>query len=160
MLCMPDLPPQRALKPESPDDKIIWRTALLESSRTRREPVPFPKGTLLRTGFRLNVELFRRFLAKIAHSYAIAKIGFDSVEPFLPNGIMGNDDEEMRHLVGGQSQNDHIMDQFDTYEHQLAIWPIDHDSGQILVVAIRLFASLGMPTYEAIVGRARKEIVF
>lgn len=88
-----------------------------------------------------------RTLAKIAHSFAVASLGLDGFGHLLPEYIIGDRDECRRHYVGSlpelQPPNPDAFHEIDLEEEQ---------KGHI-VVRIRLFASLGAPTYRVVVGR-------
>ena len=93
---------------------------------------------------------FARMLAKIAHTYAIAEFGMESFEPMLKEIILGRDDR-LPFLVGG----DETVPTPDTepclhniYRQDCAISGVHY-----ILVAIRLFAFIGMPRYLVVVGK-------
>lgn len=94
---------------------------------------------------------FARMLAKIAHTYAVAKCGADSFEPMLLDLILGKQ-ENAPYLVGGDPTP--APDE-PTVLHDLCPVFCKPASGIVyLLVAIRLFAAFGMPRYHVVVGRA------
>lgn len=92
---------------------------------------------------------FCRFLAKIAHGFAVHCLGLDGFEPMLQayirNGGVGWD------KVGGTPTITPKTDNL--HELSLAYWPIGNET--LVVVTIRLFASLGAPSYLVVVGKAK-----
>jgi hypothetical protein len=125
--------------------------------------VRYPTGSIektLRDGEAIRIaqisELdFAKMLAKIAHSYAIAKYGQDSFAPLLNDLILSRTDIAP-YFVGGD-----IMEAPPDQAHLLHdVFRNDcrRDNGPpFLGVSIRLFACFGMPRYHVIVGRLLKE---
>lgn len=93
--------------------------------------------------------MFARFLAKIAHGYAVAELGIDAFEPTTRALIRGHD-SRMNQFVGGQLGADLPADELHCLRHC-----IRNDSGAI-VVCIRLFALLSAPIYHVLVGRLNR----
>lgn len=95
---------------------------------------------------------FARMLAKIGHSYACAKFGIGSFDPFLLDLILGRS-ENAPFLVGGDGSGE-VLDQPDVLHD---IFPLNcrvgPDGAEYMGVAIRLFAFWRMPRYHVIVGR-------
>ncbi|MGY3689980.1 hypothetical protein ACVIGA_000060 [Bradyrhizobium sp. USDA 3240] len=95
---------------------------------------------------------FGRFIAKIAHSYAVATLGIGSFEPFLTNAIRNVRPMYLSHYVGS------ALD-------QVPVLPTDHQhvltagyaqpigTGEKIACArVRLFAVDGFPAYDVAVG--------
>lgn len=94
---------------------------------------------------------FLRFVAKMAHGYAVATKGYDAYEWLTPGIILGSD-PNVSHLVGG------LLD----------LQPADRETGAAvkfdigeptddfpyLLIRIRLFEFLGTPEHIVVVGRA------
>lgn len=95
---------------------------------------------------KLNVLAFLRLLAKIGHGYAVAHDGYGSFIPFLKDAILTGDQPTLYHHIG---TGDHVPSP-EGVLHRVDI--CDSQDGA-LIVAIRLFASLGAPTYYVVVGR-------
>ena len=127
--------------------------------------VRYPKGALenfvpeqhgIRLG-RIRELDFARMLAKIAHSYAFAKCGIDTFQPMLLDLILGRA-ENASYLVGGDHSGQ-IPDQpaimHDIYPVGCRVEP---SGAEYLLVAIRLFAMLGMPRYHVVVGKKLKQL--
>jgi len=96
----------------------------------------------------VNTQQFCQFLAKIAHGYATFILG-DQFEPLLIEFIRTGKTVGRFHLVGGNIENRPPSDNL----HELGIdwWKVGQ--ADYAVVRIRLFASLGAPTYLVVAGR-------
>jgi hypothetical protein len=107
------------------------------------------KGEInLTRGF--NASEFYRLIAKIAHSYAVAELGF-TFEPYLINLIEFTTPMFASHFVGGGLGEDPPpTDNLHEVEFVPSLQGPKGD--ELLRVRIRLFASLGMPNHYAIVG--------
>src|SRR5262249_4088037 len=93
---------------------------------------------------------FSRFLAKIAHSYAVARLGFDGFKPFLLDLIHRRNVEKALELVGSEPE---IPPPAKGKFHELDLVP----HNEFVVVRIRLFASSSadgkaMPVYLVVAG--------
>lgn len=110
----------------------------------------YPKGTRV-GGTPFHPGKWLRMLAKVAHSYAVAKEGIDGFTPLLRDLIRGRDDDYGL-LIG-------ILDRKTPQErgtlHAVYLW-IAHVSGAVekryLVAEIHLFTNLGAPHYHIVVG--------
>lgn len=91
---------------------------------------------------------YARMLAKIAHSFAVAHLGLDSFRPLAVDVILG-ESHDFGDVVGGSLDvPPHVPDA----GHLLVLhWYIAH-TRFFIVVEIRLFASIGTPTYHVVVG--------
>ncbi|PIT01174.1 hypothetical protein TSA1_10715 [Bradyrhizobium nitroreducens] len=109
-----------------------------------------PEGIALKLG-RVAPREYARMLAKIAHSYAVAKFGEASFIPCLSDIILGKCDYAP-YYVGGDKSGALLVDQPTTLHH---VYPqaCDLNGVPYLLVAIRLFAFMGMPRYLIVVGR-------
>jgi hypothetical protein len=85
-----------------------------------------------------------RVLAKIAHSFAVAKLGLAGFIPMLPAFILGKNDRNF-YYVGGTLDKSGAG----TELHELGF---EVDESNYLVVRIRLFSSLGAPVFRVVVG--------
>lgn len=95
---------------------------------------------------------FCLMLAKIAHAYAVADLGFVELDKYnlpLPRLILDNA-EATNHYVGGQPKRDPPPDL--GILHQLQVERGDLNGRQFVVVHIRLFAHFGAPLYHVVVG--------
>jgi hypothetical protein len=123
--------------------------------------VRYPKGELekyLKDGEAIKIASVRqldyaKLLAKIAHTYAVARFGESTFEPILPNLITGKD-AGAPYLLGGDKTGAPLNDQPRTLHD---IYPQGCEVGGVpyLLVAVRLFAFLGMPRYSIVVGKIR-----
>jgi hypothetical protein len=96
---------------------------------------------------------FCQLIAKIGHSYAVAKLGGQGFEPLLPPFIrrrFATDEQypECFRYIGGDSNLYAPSDDLHTLGHTIAPF----DGRQYVVVYVRLFANLGAPLYTAVVG--------
>jgi hypothetical protein len=100
---------------------------------------------------------FARMLAKIAHSYAVAKCGQSSFDPMLLDLILGRD-EHAPYLIGGDPRGAAAAQPNILHD----IYPMGVQIGEFgpkfLGVVIRLFAFWETPTYLVIVGKQLQEI--
>lgn len=108
------------------------------------------EGVALKLG-RVSPRGYARMLAKIAHSYAVAKFGEASFVPCLPEIILGKSDYAP-HFVGGDRSGVPLLDQ-PTALHHVYPQACDLNGALHLLVAVRLFAFMGMPRYLVVVGK-------
>lgn len=97
-----------------------------------------------------------RFLAKVAHSYAIYRRGVDACEEyFLPRFVLGEEAGAMTY-VGGASSS--VLGSWLPGEGTHAL--LDRVQGTFLSVYIQLFRHKGdpPPIYEVVVGRLRGQL--
>lgn len=95
------------------------------------------------TDIGLDAGTFARMLAKIGHAYAVSQLGLDGFVPSLLRIIDGSSLASVSHFVGGGIESGEGEEL-----HEISLDTI----GEHVVVRIRLFASLGMPTYFVVVG--------
>ena len=93
---------------------------------------------------------FYRLIAKIAHSFAVAELGF-TFAPYLINLIEANPPMFASHFVGG-SFDDNPAPANDLHEIEFAPSLEGPVGDELLMVRIRLFANLGTPNHYAVVG--------
>ena len=100
---------------------------------------------------KFRIDHFVRFLAKIAHGYAVAKAG-DLLTPLLLPIIHG-DLTKQYDLIGGNGKELPARD----FLWQVAP-TVSVIAGRIyMVVSIRLFAFLGAPVYQVVAGEITGE---
>jgi hypothetical protein len=96
---------------------------------------------------------YAKMLAKIAHSYAVAKFGESAFEPVLPNLILGKN-ARAPYFVGGDKSGAPLVNQpailHDVYPQACDLNGVPH-----LLIGIRLFAFIGMPRYLVVAGKMR-----
>jgi hypothetical protein len=149
----PVFSPPAAANARTPDvlQTLGIRTVLAAHSSAPNTASPAARAGV--DGIRIPVsyhpKMFARFIAKIAHGYAVAFLGPDSFEPSLVPSILGTSDEVGR-WVGSPSGS--MFDQNDIQGHRIRVG-ID-SSGQAVIAAIQLFADSGAPEYFVIAGRA------
>lgn len=99
----------------------------------------------------LPVSDFARFLAKIAHSYAVAILGPESFRSFLTEAVISDVPKHLPHYVGGSRHGMPPSSQPDL--HGLLLSRVPHKTlPHLWQVSIQLFAPLGFPVYDVIVG--------
>jgi hypothetical protein len=107
-------------------------------------PVSLTKG--------LSALQFYRFIAKIAHAFTAAELGMDAFTPCLLNLIRGEIPMFADHYVGSGIGNDPPV----PHLHELSFVPqAPVGCSEQIVVRIRLFANLDMPTHYAVSGSRR-----
>jgi len=97
----------------------------------------------------VNMQQFSRMLAKIAHAYAIAEYGENSFVPMLPDLILGKSDTSA-YLVGGDVSAP-LLDE--PVLHHIYRQDCLSNGVEYMLIAIRLFAFVGMPRYHVVVGK-------
>jgi hypothetical protein len=124
---------------------------------SRRLPVG-TRVSLNRGG--LHTDELGRFLAKIAHAYAVAERGISAFEPFLLNAILNRRPMYLSHYIG------EARDAVTTLSpdlHELSLREEPNGEKWLLVVRVHLFADIGvqhhghsrpsgMPAYDVVVG--------
>ncbi|WP_131818675.1 hypothetical protein [Sphingomonas turrisvirgatae] len=91
---------------------------------------------------------FARFLAKVAHSFAVAALGADGFHPVLPNFIRNGGDKP-RIFVGGELE----IPPAQPYAYEIDLGTMQSANGsRYLAVRMRLLSYLGTPVYTVIVG--------
>jgi HNH endonuclease len=91
---------------------------------------------------------FGRMLAKIAHAYAVAELGWGNFRPFLTNIIRGIRPYNLPYFIGSPLGKTPPY----TDLHQLEIDQGALSVGKFIVVKIRLFANRDTPTHYVVVG--------
>jgi len=107
-----------------------------------------PEGQRLKLGS-FNVMKFSQMLAKIAHSYAVAEIGQNAFRPLLPDLILGKSNTPA-YLVGGDASAPPPVTE--PILHHIYRQHCLTNGVEYVLVAIRLFAFIGMPRYHIVVG--------
>ena len=155
MLLMPLMPyPSAMLGQEPPpqgDKPVTVRLAMRPmTSDVAERAAPFMRGggkVTLTKGVAA-VECYR-FIAKVAHAFASATLGADSFEPYLLNLIRGQQPMFADHFVGSAMVNEPAG----KHLHELSFAPsIRLPFSEMIVVRVRLFSNLDMPTHYAVVG--------
>lgn len=104
----------------------------------------------------INQLAFARMLAKIAHCYIAAVYGTDSFRPMLRDLILGSD-QNAPYLVGGDGSGVPLVEQpnvlHDIYRQDCLNLAVGKP---LVLVSIRLFAFMGMPRYQIVVGEKLK----
>ncbi|MGY8633827.1 hypothetical protein RAD15_15225 [Bradyrhizobium sp. 14AA] len=100
---------------------------------------------------------FGRFIAKIAHSFAVGSLGVGSFDPFLTNAVRNIRPMYLSHYVGRainvpSPPTDHL--------HVLTVGQASNHNERIVCVRVRLFAVDGFPAYDVAVGAATESTTF
>ena len=91
-----------------------------------------------------------RILAKIAHSFAAGTFGINAFDAQLPRFIIGDEKQEPFDYVGGSLDDEPSSQNL----HEVSM-DLENGRDGLMIVRVRLFASLGAPTYRVIVGSHR-----
>ncbi len=113
----------------------------------------------------INLSIFARVLAKIAHSFAVLRLGVDGFEPFLQKTILTEGTRVFR-FVGGVNEIIPPTEPPGPNIHKLDLKLIEHDGKPLVIASVRLFSNWqthlrghpngGTPEYHVIVGRANR----
>jgi len=105
-------------------------------------------------GFRIapmNLEAYCRMLAKIAHAYAVAELGYESFRPALRRFIRGKPFKPW-HWIGSE----HPTPPSTASLHDIR-WLIEAaDHKNYVVVELRLFSFMNSPRYRIVVGELKR----
>jgi len=96
----------------------------------------------------MDTQRFSQMLAKIAHSYAVARLGLGNFSPLLLSHILKTEGYPW-HFVGG----DDAPLLSSTALHELSCNECEANGKRYIVVRVRLFAFLGAPNYSVVVGQ-------
>lgn len=94
---------------------------------------------------------FGRMLAKIAHAFAVAELGLDSFLPYLCEFIRDGKGYAAS-LVGGLGSRPTSNSPNSEACHELELRVIRNHGRILLIARIQLFAHLGMPIHQVVVG--------
>lgn len=93
-----------------------------------------------------------RFVAKIAHAYAVAELGADTFQPYLQPLILGQAQDFLSHYIGG-TYDEKLAPTSQTFDLALEIRR-DAVGEEHWVCSVRLYSHFsGMPRYLAVVGK-------
>ena len=90
---------------------------------------------------------FGRMLAKMAHGFAVARYGLDSIHPFLPDVILGTNKNVTR-FVGSRGE----VPPKENKAFSMSMECVNEAYWSLIVSEIRLFPFLGGPDYQVVVG--------
>ena len=97
---------------------------------------------------------FFRLLAKIAHGFAIAQYGPKAFKPFLPDLILDHCQNIPDYI--GNVPEDFPQDAIPEALHEIKLQRKETEGAIYLVANIQLFANLGAPIYQVVVGELDK----
>src|SRR5262245_24432490 len=121
------------------------RGFLLWDEEACKQYLPRDRGIRLGPG---DWVAFSKLLAKIAHAYAVAELGIGSFTPALTWAIRDKMDIRLPYWVGGVSEPAPATTALHEIELRRRVIAGRHYASAVM----RLFASLGTPRYEVIVG--------
>jgi len=128
---------------------VISHRSAAEADRKMREVSRQGKLRLNPKGFA--AVPFAQFLAKIAHSYAVAELGLGGFAPMLGPVILERNPEHILHWVGSSTVDDGAGEVL--HEISMARQKQYLAGGRDLwMVTLRLFANMGAPTHHVVVG--------
>ena len=93
-----------------------------------------------------DIPAFCKMISKIAHSYAIAKLGIEGFLPLLNPIIISDQLDHCMHYIGSLNSDEPPRDML----HELGF--VDFRNINAIFVRIRLLSKLGTPTYVIAVG--------
>lgn len=94
---------------------------------------------------------FARMIAKMAHAFAVAELGIQAFEPYLCEFIREGRGFAAS-LVGGLGSRPPSRAQDANGCHELDLRVVRNHGRHLLLARIQLFAHLGMPIHQAVVG--------
>ena len=95
----------------------------------------------------MNTHRFSQMLAKIAHSFAVARFGLHGFTPILLDHIL-HTGKCPWHFVGGRDGDPTVSNALHEIEHE----ECETVAKRFLLVRVRLFANLGAPGYVVVTG--------
>ncbi len=113
---------------------------------------------------KINLYPFGRMLAKVAHTFAAARLGIDSFKPYLPDFILGKNPMKGAQLIGGDGDptpgQPYIPPGKQIMHHQMQLYMLaSHNKPTLLAMSIKLFTFTGAPSYQVIVGEAGQSAI-
>ncbi len=87
-------------------------------------------------------------IAKIAHCFAVARLGVEGFEPLIGRRIIAGDLSTRAEFLGGGSGDEPPASPL----HEVGFDSSVPAGSDLVVVRVRLFAVLGLPTYTVVVG--------
>ena len=97
----------------------------------------------------VQIESLGKMLAKIAHAYAVAELGYGTFKPLLTNIILNQPPLYISQFVGGVRD---VEMPLGGDLHDIEIDQTGLGQGRYLVVKIQLFADRKLPVYYVVVG--------
>lgn len=94
---------------------------------------------------------FARMLAKIGHSFAVARLGIDGFEPVLTD-LIRERSNEYADFVGGDPRPSPRK----SVKHQMQLNRLQINGVEYAVVAIQIFAKFGAPVFQVVVGQTKR----
>lgn len=98
-----------------------------------------------------HVAEFCQMLAKIAYSYAVGELGYNSFEPYLIPNILNAELANCDSYIGSLENDETPSGAL----HELSLG--NSMNNNLIVVRVRLLSKLGTPTYFVVVGKSYKK---
>lgn len=173
-LFMPLLDPPRILaclpiEPELPDltePERIWKWSSPDANEQGKKILQRTPSKTLKITQQIWLSDFYKLLAKIGHSYAIAQLGYSSVQPLL-NGLILAPKRAHTHgatsYIGGafdrfRNRVETIKENNDPYTLHMCECNFENGNGKALVVRIQLFSHIDAPVYDVVVGVWKRRV--
>jgi hypothetical protein len=142
------------LSGRTPDGNFHFRTRAWQRQSDTFDEYVRARGAISGSvDLQVKPQQFARAIAKIAHSYAVARLGLTGFEPLLIDLIHGRNVQKAPELVGGEPE---IPPPASGVLHQLDLVP----NTSLIVVRLRLFASSSIngehafPVYHVVAGKS------
>jgi len=136
---------------QPPGPRVPYHFQLVVNQREMQEAAAKLGGEKLHVPTHIDMEAYFQMIAKIAHGFAVAILGIDGFDPYLPPLIVRRQINLISYLIGASF--DHLPVWPDALSHQVGLGLIDRDGGQLLRSRVCLFAFHQGPAYDVIVGR-------
>ena len=155
MCAVPQLPPPRVVQGLPPTSKLDYAVVAIYTDAVRKKFIAtHGEGVVINP---IDIFIFLRFLAKVAHSYAVALRGMGGFQPLLSDIILGKPEvlcSELFQLIGGGMNlpSKLLSDPQSLPLHHLEIHHCEASGTKFLIVSIQLFCFLNTPTYDVVVG--------
>lgn len=149
MIMLPGFAPPGILWGRAPTDKfrVTGLNAYVDGAARKPDVEP---GTQAAVFQKIRPEVVCRVLAKVAHGAAVAELGLAGFQPYLPDLILGRS-TNLSHFVGSALSRPRRTAAA-RYEVTLTL-----RQGYV-IAGVRLFADLGIPPYEIVVGTPTPEL--
>lgn len=133
---------------------VVMPRGLLETDLQLSELAAEHGAVAIDLDVTLDPNVHRMFLAKVAHCFAVARLGLHAFQPFLPKPLLANDIEAMKNFVGTAEIQLERIPKEDWRNHQVQVL-VDLNGTRRILVRLALFSRFGLPTYDVLAGRLK-----